>query len=621
MSANYKSVKKYTPLYLTIFTGIFITAAIMNWNSEAQRKEQEARFQQQIDRATVNLQRNFDSYTDKLFSIKDYFVSESFKVEYSQFKVFTNRIIDSNSGIRALEWVPEVTQENRQVFELALKNQGFKEFQISETRDGKLVRASDRPFYYPIRYVNPLAINQEALGFDLGSEMVRNDALVRAKSTSRISTTRKVILVQELGEKFGILTFLPIYSEIASSPKLRGFVVGVFRVEDIAKQAYDSYDYKFNVHFYDDTYQNEQSFLGVYEFQNKDFLSPTANKLAATKIISNSPFCQNINLCTRKITIGDRQWSVAYVPSPDHWQYQTFRSFEFLFIGVLLTAGASSYLITIIRSTEKLKSAKTEITRLNQELQSENIQMVAELNILQKMQEMILPKGEEMKIAGLDICGFSQPAQKIGGDYYDVLVNGDVVTITMGDVTGHGLESGIVMLMAQTAVRTLKESGEDDPVRLLDILNKTIYGNVRRINPSKNLSLVILDYKDGNIRISGQHEEVLLMRNNGVLERIDTQDLGFPIGLDMHIADFVSYQMAELHPNDVLILYTDGITEAENAQHEFYGMERFCEQIRRHFNHSALEIQQAVIADLYEFIGNQALLDDVTLLVVKRTTK
>ncbi len=621
MSIRRKHIKKYIPLFITVFTGTLLTAIITNWHIEFQRKEQDARFQKQIDEATINLQRNSDRYTDSLFVVRDYFVSLSFRINRNQFNLFTDRIINLNSGIRALEWVPEVTRKNRKFFELAVKNEGFKEFQITERQDGKLVRASDRPFYYPIQYVNPYVTNKKALGFDLGSETVRNDAIVRAKSTGKTSTTRKIILVQETEKHFGILTFLPIYYGMPSSQQLEGFVVGVFRVEDIAKQAYESYDYKFNVYFYDDRQQNDRTFLGVYDFQKKDFLSPIANKSTATEIIPNSPLCQNIDLCTRKITIGDRQWSVTYIPSLDDWQYQIFKSIEFLFTGIILTAGASSYLILMIRSAEKLKSAHAEIAHLNEGLQSENIRVVAELSVLQKMQEMILPKAEEMKIEGLDICGFSQPAQEIGGDYYDVLVNGNVATITMGDVTGHGLESGIIMLMAQTAVRTLKESGEDDPVRFLDVLNRTIYGNVQRINSSKNLSLVILDYEDGNVRISGQHEEVLLIRDGGILERIDTQDLGFPIGLDIHIADFVNYQMVYLHPNDVLILYTDGIVEAKNVRREFYGMERFCDLVCQHWDRSALEIQQAIIADLYKFIGNQVLRDDVTLLVMKQKSK
>ena len=70
-----------------------------------------------------------------------------------------------------------------------------------------------------------------------------------------------------------------------------------------------------------------------------------------------------------------------------------------------------------------------------------------------------------------DIAAYMKAADEVGGDYYDVLNTDGVVTLGIGDVTGHGLESGILMLMAQTAIRTLKEIRETDPVRFLDALN------------------------------------------------------------------------------------------------------------------------------------------------------
>ncbi|MEH2330091.1 PP2C family protein-serine/threonine phosphatase [Nostoc sp.] len=131
-------------------------------------------------------------------------------------------------------------------------------------------------------------------------------------------------------------------------------------------------------------------------------------------------------------------------------------------------------------------------------------------------------------------------------------------------MTGHGLESGILMVMTQTAVRTLKELGEYDPVKFLDALNRTIYKNVQRMNSEKNLTLAVLNYSKGNLSISGQHEETLIVRNDGKIERIDTMDLGFPIGLDDDIASLISHATVKLQPGEGVVLYTDGIPEAKD---------------------------------------------------------
>ncbi|MBD2319725.1 SpoIIE family protein phosphatase [Phormidium tenue] len=266
-----------------------------------------------------------------------------------------------------------------------------------------------------------------------------------------------------------------------------------------------------------------------------------------------------------------------------------------------------------------LDGANKQILALNNLLKLENLRMSSELDVTRKLQQMILPKEQELElIAGLDIAGFMEPAAEVGGDYYDVLQQNGRIKIGIGDVTGHGLESGMLMIMVQTAVRTLLQSEENDPVRFLDILNRTIYGNVQRMSSDKNLTLSLIDYEQGKLILSGQHEEMILVRKNGTLERFDTIDLGFPIGLEEEIFGFLDQKHIHLHGGDVVVLYTDGITEAEDEERKLYGVDRLCEVVRQNVEASALEIRQAVIADLRSHIGNQKIYDDITLLVLKQ---
>jgi sigma-B regulation protein RsbU (phosphoserine phosphatase) len=245
--------------------------------------------------------------------------------------------------------------------------------------------------------------------------------------------------------------------------------------------------------------------------------------------------------------------------------------------------------------------------------------MSSELDMLKQMQQLILPKPAELAaIEDLDIAGFMEPASEVGGDYYDVLCTNGVVTICIGDVTGHGLESGILMVMTQAAVRTLQEMPESDPVRFLDTLNRTIYKNVQRMNSEKNLTLALLNYADSTISISGQHEQTLVVRKGGQIEQIDTIDLGFPLGLDENICELIGHVLVDLEPGDGVVLYTDGITEARNTSQQFYGLERLCEVVSQNWHLSAEQIKQATIGDLREFIGEEKVCDDITLLVLKQ---
>jgi two-component system sensor histidine kinase ChiS len=282
-----------------------------------------------------------------------------------------------------------------------------------------------------------------------------------------------------------------------------------------------------------------------------------------------------------------------------------------------LNIGANDYLAKPIAKDELLARIKTHLS-LGQ-LRAENFRLSAELDVAKQLQEMVLPKQSELDaVEGLEIAAFMEPADEVGGDYYDVLQHDGKVKIGIGDVTGHGLESGVLMLMTQTAVRTLQESNQTDPVKFLDILNRTIYRNVQRINPYKSLTLAILDYSDSTLTLSGQHEEIIIVRSGGIIERIDTISLGFPLGLEDDIAEFIATLQVQLNSGDVVVLYTDGITEAFNINQEQYGIERLCEVVSRNGEKSAQEIKQTVIDDVRRHIGEQKVFDDITLVVLKQ---
>jgi serine phosphatase RsbU (regulator of sigma subunit) len=269
--------------------------------------------------------------------------------------------------------------------------------------------------------------------------------------------------------------------------------------------------------------------------------------------------------------------------------------------------------------TKQLATANEEITALNEMLKEENLRMSAELDIAKQLQQMVLPKEEELQqIKGLDIAGFMEPADEVGGDYYDVLQENGRVKIGIGDITGHGLESGVLMLMVQTTVQALLLAGIDNPEQFLNVINRTIYKNVQRIETDKNLTLSLLDYQAGTLHVTGQHEDILLVRQSGEVERIDTFDLGFSVGLKADISSLVAQMKLSLQPGEGIVLYTDGITEAQNLEEEQYGVERLCEVVSQNWHLSAHEILKAVVADVKQYIDTQKVFDDITLLVLKQ---
>lgn len=272
----------------------------------------------------------------------------------------------------------------------------------------------------------------------------------------------------------------------------------------------------------------------------------------------------------------------------------------------------------VAERTRDLEKANQAISALNQRLESENFRLGAELDIARKIQMMVLPKEEELgAVETLEIAGYMAPADEVGGDYYDVLHAGNRVKVGIGDVTGHGLESGVLMLMVQSVARGLQEKGSSDPREFLEVLNRAIYKNIERTRTDKHLSLAFLDYADNTVTLTGQHEEVLVVRADGSSERLDTMDLGFPIGLESEIGAFIDSRDIAFNTDDVIILHTDGVTEAEAPSGELFGFERMQQSAIRHRQGTAEQIKAGIIGDLMSFIGTQKVHDDITLVVMR----
>ena len=356
---------------------------------------------------------------------------------------------------------------------------------------------------------------------------------------------------------------------------------------------------------------------GVFDLILLDIIMPKIDGYEVLKWIRNSPW-QHIP--TIMISALEETDSVVKCIEMGAKDYLT-KPFNSTLLKARLGACLEQKRLRDLESiyVRQLAQAHQQISQLNNCLQVENTRLSSELKVNQRLQQMLLPREKELeRIEALEIAGFSETAAEIGGDYYDVVQYRDRIIIGIGDVSGHGLESGVLMLMVQTAVRTLIENEQTNPKRLFEVLNRTIYKNLQRLESNKDISLSLIDYCDGILNISGQHEEVLILRQGGEIERINTVDLGFPLGLEESIADFVFETQTSFAPGEVAVLYTDGITEAENSQGIHYGLEQLSIVVQRNGQKSARGIRQAVIRDLRSHIDLEQVYDDITLVVLKR---
>jgi serine phosphatase RsbU (regulator of sigma subunit) len=282
-----------------------------------------------------------------------------------------------------------------------------------------------------------------------------------------------------------------------------------------------------------------------------------------------------------------------------------------------------------LRAREKQKDMLNQISIANKQLEiyaerlkDESQRLQAELNIARRIQTMVLPLQSEVDlIEELEISFIMRPADEVGGDYYDIIKISDFVTIGIGDVTGHGLSSGIIMLMAQTAIRTITEMKITNPKEMIAILNRVLFSNIKRIRENRNMTLLLITYKDREYTVSGQHESAIICRKDGRIENVDTLALGFYVGLLPDIEPNLATFRFSLEPEDLLLLYSDGITEGMNEKGEQFGLEQLQDAICKYRALPTQRIKYKIIGDLYNFMGSTTILDDISLVVIRQKEK
>ncbi len=239
-----------------------------------------------------------------------------------------------------------------------------------------------------------------------------------------------------------------------------------------------------------------------------------------------------------------------------------------------------------------------------------------ELAIAKRVQTSILPR--DFDVPGYEVAASMHPATEIGGDYYDVLVTPEAAWLAIGDVSGHGLDAGLVMMMVQSAMAAIVRTRPfGSPREMLEALNDVLFENIRRRLDSRDhvtFSLFRLA-RDGRIVFAGAHEDVLLWRASARgFDRVRTP--GVWLGAKRAIGTVTIDTTLRLDPGDVMILYTDGITEARDRSGKMLELDGLVDIARGVIDHSPAEIRDHIIARTRAWMREQH--DDMSVVVVRR---
>ena len=218
------------------------------------------------------------------------------------------------------------------------------------------------------------------------------------------------------------------------------------------------------------------------------------------------------------------------------------------------------------------------------------------------------------EIPGVDLAGFNVPCRTVGGDYYDFFPYGGSVGLALGDVSGKGMPASLMMMALHARVHVLAES-PGDLGAFMARLNKATCAACPS-NRFITFFFSVLDGATGELRFANAgHNPPVIVRAAGDAEMLEG---GGPVLGVLSIAPY-SEQSASLAPGDLLVLYSDGVTEANNPDFDEFGEERFVRVLTENRARPASQIVEAVTTALKEFTAGAPQTDDITLVVARRT--
>ncbi len=233
----------FLPTTIAICVGCALTIVAYFITARMEEREHLINFERKADVWFDLIEKRINHTVSVLRSI-DSLYAASREVDRDEFRAFI-RTLGEQQAVQALEWVPRVPRARRAAFEEAARENELPNFAFTERQSqGDMVRAGTRAEYFPVYFVEPYAGNEAALGFDLGSNGVRLEALNRARDSGEMVATLRITLVQEIGDQYGFLVFAPIYRNGAPQgtvaerrANLMGFGLHVFRIGDLVNAA------------------------------------------------------------------------------------------------------------------------------------------------------------------------------------------------------------------------------------------------------------------------------------------------------------------------------------------------------------------------------------------------
>lgn len=248
---------------------------------------------------------------------------------------------------------------------------------------------------------------------------------------------------------------------------------------------------------------------------------------------------------------------------------------------------------------------------------AEGKRMSSELEIASEIQKNVLP-AVTPEVPGLEIYTNTRAAVEVGGDSYDIIREGPNTFMYLGDVTGHGVPAGLVMMMVNTLVHLLAETHPSG----YDVLVNTNRQLKPKIKPTMFMTMIMLRWNDQEKKMyltGAGHEHIITYRRASNICEVRKTG-GIAIGMLQDNSKILREEVLPFESGDSIILYSDGIVEAKNTRGEQFGLDRLKASVEKYtpISKTPQELFTSISSDFAAFVEDQTQQDDITLIVIKR---
>lgn len=382
-SSHGSIISKYLPVIIVLILGLSLSVSLFYVMRTWEDKRLKDDFEQKVNTYSIMLQGTVSRSKGMLRSLGAFHASrcsvdERGYLEFArEFRDFTSCSLSCHVETQMLGWAPKIEDADRKAYVSAAKEDGFPDFEFIElSTEGTISKSAKKDEYYPLYNVAPFEANKSIFGYDLSSNPLFYDALLKSRDSGEITASEWTYLIKEDKKLLGVMLFLPLYKKAfhhdtmeARREYLDGFAVGFFQVSEMMEVSLSKLNFKgIDVYMYDESSQGSRRF--VYRSDE--------GEISSIDSIENEKDAGNLYGLHSSISInvGGRKWTILFHPTEEYiagnknQQVRGYFALGFLFTTIMLT-----YLLIAVGRTsyiERLVDKRTEeLATINKQLENE----------------------------------------------------------------------------------------------------------------------------------------------------------------------------------------------------------------------------------------------------------